>query len=101
MNNDQDKIKDIIAQLQRLQIRESELLLRLERLSVGTNKASLPTVTPRVFVLGDLVTINNPRPLQARKGTITRIGIGTDRITVTAKNGSKIVRAPFNLTLIV
>jgi hypothetical protein len=92
MNNGLDEVKDIVAQLQQLQIRESELLQRLERLS----EAETPTV-PRVFAIGDLVIIKNPRPLQSNQGKIIKIGAGTNRITVQTKNGSKIVRAPFNL----
>jgi hypothetical protein len=98
MNNEQDEIKDIVAQLQRLQIQETELLQRLERLSeVDGNTSRSPNAT-RGFEIGDLVQIKNPRPLQAKKGVIIRIGVGTDRITVQAKNGSKIVRASFNLS---
>jgi hypothetical protein len=92
MNNGLDEAKDIVAQLQQLQIRESELLQRLERIS----EVETPTA-PRVFAIGDLVIIKNPRPFQSNQGKIIKIGIGTNRITVQTKNGSKIVRAPFNL----
>ena len=101
MNNEQqDEIQDIVAQLQRLHLRESELLSRLERLSTADSNTTpgLPDATAtRVFVIGDLVQIKNPRPLQAKKGTIIRIGVDTDRITVQARNGTKIIRASFNL----
>jgi hypothetical protein len=92
MNNGLEEVKEIVAQLQQLQIRESELLQRLERIS----EVETPTV-PRVFAIGDLVMIKNPRPFQSNQGKIIKIGIGTNRITVQTKNGSKIVRAPFNL----
>jgi hypothetical protein len=97
MSHVQDKIEDIVAQLQQLQIQESELLQRLERLKEADDNASEPPIRTRKFVIGDLVQIKNPRPLQAKKGTIIRIGIDTDHITIQAKNGSKIVRTPFNL----
>ncbi len=94
----QDEIRDIVTQLQRLHLQESELLKRLERLNKADNYASdTHVITAQEFVIGDVVQIKNPRPLQAKKGTIIRIGIDTNRITVQAKNGSKIIRAPFNL----
>jgi hypothetical protein len=99
--NTQDEIGDIVAELQRLQIQESQLLQRLERLNVlnSSNATVSPSTpgTPRAFVLGDLVTIKNPRPLQAKQGTIVKIGVGTDRITVLARNGTKIIRSSLNL----
>jgi hypothetical protein len=82
--------------LKRLQIQETELLLRLEQLSEADRNPSRSPDTTRGFVIGDLVQTKNPRPLQAKKGTITKIGVATDRITVQAKNGSKIVRASSN-----
>jgi hypothetical protein len=97
--NTQDEIGDITAELQRLQIQESRLLKRLERLnsSNATVSPSTPS-TQRAFVIGDLVTIKNPRPLQAKQGTITKIGVGTDRIAVLARNGAKIIRSSLNLS---
>ncbi len=95
--NTQDKIGNIVAELQRLQIQESQLLQRLDRLNeLNSSNAAVPPSTSRVFAIGDLVKIKKPRPLQARQGTIIRIG-DTNRITVLARNGTKIIRAPFNL----
>ena len=96
-NRHDDEIKNIVSQLQRLQIHEAELLQRLERLSEADRHASGPPITTREFVIGDVVKIRNPRPLQAKRGTVIRIGVGTNRVTVLARNGSKIVRAPSNL----
>jgi hypothetical protein len=93
----------LLSQLKRLQTQESELLQRLERLNEAENNAiGLPIATgspiaTRVFVIGDLVQIRNPRSLQSKKGTIIRIGVDTDRVTVLAKKGSKIIRASSNL----
>jgi hypothetical protein len=98
MSNGQDEIEDIVAQLQSLQIRESELLQRLERLNEANRITSGTPIATRVFAIGDLVRIKNPRPLQAKQGTVIRIGVDTDRITVQTKNGSKIVRASYNLS---
>ncbi len=96
--NTQDEIGNIVAELQRLQIQESQLLQRLDRLNeLNSSNATVPPSTTRVFAIGDLVKIKKkPRPLQARQGTIIRIG-DTNRITVLARNGTKIIRAPFNL----
>ena len=99
MSNKQDEIKDIVAQLQRLQIQETELLQRLERLNeADSHTLELPvTQTKREFRIGDLVQITNPKPFQIKKGTIVKIGAGTNRITVQSRNGTKIVRASSNL----
>jgi hypothetical protein len=100
MSDGQDEMEDIVTQLQNLQIRKSELLQRLEHLNEAnpnTSETPIATRVLRAFVIGDLVRIKNLRPLQAKQGTITRIGVDTDRITVQTKNGSKIVRASHNL----
>jgi putative ribosome biogenesis GTPase RsgA len=81
-------IQDIVAQLKRLKIKETELLERLERLSDSH------TSEPREFVIGDRVRIKNPQRSQARSGTIVRIG---ERVTVLTKDGTKIIRAPSNI----
>jgi hypothetical protein len=90
MSHVQDKIKDIVAQLQRLQIQELELLQRLERLREADDNASEPPIRTRKFVIGDLVQIKNPRPLQSKKGTIIRIGIDTGHYSPTNKASGKI-----------
>jgi hypothetical protein len=100
MNSDQD-VKDIIAQLQRLQLRQTELIRDLERLSENRDGNSSAVIVPpdvaRGFAIGDQVRIRNPGLLQPVRGTI--IKIGATRITVRARNGTKIVRAPKNLVL--
>jgi hypothetical protein len=101
MSNDQD-VKDIIAQLQDLQIQQATLISRLERLSEGGGRENVsgpipvPNGKTRVFEIGDGVPIRNPRRLQANRGKIVRIG--ASRITVEAKNGTMIVQAPKNLS---
>ena len=98
MSNEQD-ITEIIAQLQRLQLQQSELLQRLTRLSESedNNNATGQANTPRELAVGDRVRIRNPGRFQATNGKI--IKIGTSRITVQADNGTKIIRAPSNLIL--
>jgi hypothetical protein len=111
MNEDQE-IKDIVNQLQSLQIRQTRLLTRLEHLNeragVRTEenearpaRSAGPATRdpPRQLVVGDLVRIKNPSPFQITKGTITKINVTTDRITIQGKNGSKVVRATKNVTL--
>ncbi len=99
MNNDQE-IKDIIAQLQQLQIQESELLQQLEQLSEGNNNNNnaqqQPPVT-RELTIGDHVRIKNPRFLQADSGTISKIT--AKRITVLTQEGSSIIRSHKNIVL--
>jgi hypothetical protein len=82
MDNERDEIKDIVAQLKRLQIQETELLQRLEQLSEADRNPSRSPDTTRGFVIDDLVQMKSPRPLQAKKGTTMKIGVGTDRIAV-------------------
>jgi hypothetical protein len=100
--SDDREIKEIVSQLNCLQIQQTALLSHLERLSEGGEKATRPTSSPSVaagttreFAIGDRVRIRNPRRLQAVKGKIVRIG--KSRITVEAKGGETIIRAPKNL----
>jgi len=139
-----DDVRDLISQLNQLQLQQTDLFARLER--AVNSEADLPGETeqepdrtgsfafpepgseadrtgvfafreaesqpesqepiafavpepvsqePRPFAIGDYVTVKNPNPFQANKGTITKIG--NKRITVTTLSGQKIVRAPKNL----
>ena len=99
MNKD-EVIKDIVTQLEQLQIQQSDLLQHLGRLSENDNNNNSTTVSPvaaRAFAVGDNVRIRNPGRLQPSAGTITKIG--RSRITVEANNGVKILRAPRNIIL--
>jgi hypothetical protein len=97
-----DEIPDLIAQLSRLQVQQTELLARLQR--AADNEVALAgdfgqeTKEPREFAVGDNVAIKNPNLCQANKGKITKIG--RKLITVTSLSGHKILRAPKNLLLI-
>ena len=105
MTSEQD-IENIVRELKSLQLRQNSLIARLETLGnageSGTSRARAGQGTRndsiRTFAIGDKVAIRNPRPLQASKGTVTKIGM--NRITVTARNGSTIVRHPKNLRII-
>jgi hypothetical protein len=97
-NNKNDEVKALINRLKQLQLEQSVIITSLELLSEveGDVKGIEEGNVARQFVVGNIVHITNPRPLQAAKGTITKIG---KRITVEAKNGSKIVRLSKNLKL--
>jgi ribosomal protein S18 len=98
--SDVQEIKDIVTQLQRLQIQQSDLLQRLEQLSEGDKKSTKPqkqVSAARELAIGDLVRIKNPRLLQPSIGTVTKIT--PKRITVLAANGTSIVRAHKNIIL--
>jgi hypothetical protein len=97
-NNKNDEVKALINRLKQLQLEQSVIITSLELLSEveGDVKGIEEGNVARQFVAGNVVHITNPRPLQAAKGTITKIG---KRITVEAKNGSKIVRLSKNLKL--
>ena len=105
MSDEQDEIRDIVAQLKRIQIEESILLQRLGELSetdgghtqTDHQKSDTQEGTTRGFEIGDKVRIINPRPFQPKQGTIIKIGVSTDRLTVQSKNGTKIIRASSNL----
>jgi hypothetical protein len=101
MRNDNDEIQDLIIQLTRIQLQQTELLARLvtavdneDQQNREVTRQTRPTVA---FAIGDRVRIKNPNPLQASKGTVTKIG--SKRITVTSRSGIKILRAPKNLVL--
>lgn len=90
-----DEVADIIAQLQVLHVRESELLGRLEEATTGERGRNGESAAPnQQLVIGDKVIIKNPRPFQAKRGTIVKVGA---RITVLASNGTKVIRAASNL----
>ena len=97
MSSDQS-IADIVAQLNQLQLQQSELLTQLTGLS-GRN--AIPVVvdgTQSEFQVGDSVRILNPRGPQANTGVISKIS--ANRITVTTASGSKIIRAYHNIALL-
>jgi dsDNA-specific endonuclease/ATPase MutS2 len=104
MNNDNNKIQELILQLKQLQLeqtrlqqKQTKITTRLERLSRGADNANKNEDSTRKFVIGESVRIKNPGPLQANTGTIVKIG--TSRITVKTKNGEKIIRAAKNLAV--
>jgi seryl-tRNA synthetase len=92
------EIADIVAQLQRLQLQQSELLQRITQVSEENNtNAAQQANAPREFAICDRVRIINPNRFQANRGRI--IKIGPSRITVLTENGTKINRAAKNLIL--
>jgi hypothetical protein len=102
MRNDNDEIQDLIIQLTRIQLQQTELLARLVTAVDNEDQQNTREVTRQIrptvaFAIGDRVRIKNPNPLQASKGTVTKIG--SKRITVTSRSGIKILRAPKNLVL--
>ena len=106
MSNDSESdIADIIAQLQHLQLQQTNLLEQLARSQIQ-NTASEPlereyfdtaAEVPRDFQIGDRVRILNPKRFQANKGTIIRIG--ESRVTIKPPIGRNIQQSPNNLIL--
>ena len=120
-----DEVQDLITQLNRLQLQQTELFARLEKAirdedaqTRGIRKEDAQTreiahkievaqtrefvVAHEVaqtgeFAIGDRVIVKNPNPFQTDRGKITKIG--KKRITLTTQSGSKILRAPKNLVL--
>ena len=110
MNNNEDEIREITAQLQGLQIEQTALIARLareqatliDRLARATGDQSnrqVPQANRVPFTgdirIGDLVSIRNPRFLQENIGTVTKLT--ATRVTVTTPNGTKILRAYKNI----
>ena len=95
-----DDVQDLLEQLNRLQIQQTDLFARLAT-AVEAERAQtrepLNERKPakREFAIGDRVNIKNPKLFQPTSGTITKIG--ATRITVTSESGSKILRAPKNI----
>ena len=106
MNNKENK--DIVEQLQRLQIQQASSVDRLSRATetlpdvvndeCDTRRTTIPAENPRRFIIEDRVRIINPRILQQPTGTVIRITEA--RVTVQTSNGATVTRAPKNLTLI-
>jgi hypothetical protein len=101
-----EDIKDIVEQLQRLQLQQDALITRLGELSgndtgatASTRATIIPTETEtasaKPFAIGDRVRIRNPKRTQANRGVIS--AITASRVTVQAANGTKILRAPHNV----
>jgi hypothetical protein len=97
-------IKDIVEQLQRLQLQQDDLLARLHRASSSPNSGQATTRATRVppdaakaLVIGDNVKVRNPRASQANRGQTG--SIGRSRIIIKTSNGSRIIWAPHNLYL--
>jgi hypothetical protein len=94
MNNDRDEIQDLIDQLNRLQLKQKELLARLQRAKNSKREGAQET---REFAIGDKVLIRNPKRSQETRGTVTKIG--HTRVTITTESGNKLQREPKNLIL--
>jgi hypothetical protein len=100
----EEEIQNIIIQLQRLQIRQSELLTQLEGISEANLTRVAPRTVPRArelnnptnFVIGDRVRILNPGILQTATGTV--IKIGEKQISIQTRTGIR-HRLPKNITL--
>jgi transcription antitermination factor NusG len=116
-----DEVQELIQQLSRLQLQQTDLLARLGRAREVETRTSLesPIISDtttsadvlnqqlrqgtsrenqrRRFRIGDKVRILNPGRFQANKGEITKIG--ESRVTIKTWSGSKLQRAPKNITL--
>jgi hypothetical protein len=91
-----DDIQDLIAQIERLQVQQTELLVRLRSATDNEDSGHAPFENDTEEDSRTTFIINNPNLFQANRGTVTKIG--TKRITVTSPSGQKILRAPKNLT---
>ena len=107
MNSDSYGVQDIIRQLKGLQLKQTELLARLElarskeqeeTVTVVNNKVTSNVNETRPLAIGDRVRIRNPSAFQVNKGVVIKIGIS--RITVLTESGTKILRAAKNLVII-
>ena len=60
MSGESSELKDIIEQLRQLQVSQTVLLVRLERLEGGETETVPRAPTNGQFIIGDSVTIINP-----------------------------------------
>jgi hypothetical protein len=66
--------------------------------NAATNSGTRTSVgETRELAIGDRVRIKNPNRFQVDKGTITRIG--ANQMTIQTRSGTKILRAPKNLSI--
>jgi hypothetical protein len=96
MNNDRDEIQDLIDQLNRLQLKQKELLARLQR-AKNSKREGVQETREFTITIGDKVLIRNPKRSQETRGTITKIA--HTRVTITSESGNKLQREPKNLIL--
>jgi hypothetical protein len=101
MNNDNNKIQDLILQFKQLQLEQTRLQQNqtkittcLEQLSEGADNVKKEDAT-HTFTIVEQVRIINPGPSQATTGTIVKIG--TSPITVQTRDGDQNIWAAKNL----
>lgn len=107
MSNDRE-VNEILSQLRDLHIQQAALVERVINLTdrnrmENTSPARAKTNTRyqaghRPFLVGDQVRVNNPKPLQFKRGTVKKIG--KVQVTVESASGKTLTRLPKNLTLI-
>jgi hypothetical protein len=108
----EEDIKGVISQLDKLQLKQSELIARLDQLNTKRereSRASAPPSNPSYaptpynigFSLGDIVVIINPGRNQENKGKVVKISdstfLSSVRIVVETPSRQRIIRAPKNL----
>jgi hypothetical protein len=97
MNNDRDEIQDLSDQLNRLQLKQKELVLaRLQR-AKNSKREGVQETREFTITIGDKVLIRNPKRSQETRGIITKIA--HTRVTITSERGNKLQREPKNLIL--
>jgi hypothetical protein len=96
MNNDKDETQDLIDQLNRLQLKQKELLARLQRAKNSKREGVQET---RQFAIGDKVLIRNPKHSQETRGMVPQISQTCVTITSSESGGNKLQHEPKNLIL--
>jgi hypothetical protein len=115
--NKEDQVKNIIKELQSLQLGQKVLITQLGQLASSASAPARSDNTPvridttgikgkevlpraptvvRQFKIGNRVRIKNPRVFSTSTGFVAKIG--ENRITVHTPSGLKIVRAHKNLS---
>jgi hypothetical protein len=109
----EEDIKGVISQLDKLQLKQSELIARLDQLNTKRERESTrasvfpsnPSYAPTPYIigfsLGDRVVIINPGRNQENKGKVVKISdstfLSSVRIVVETPSRQRIIRAPKNL----
>ena len=99
--NNEDNIDELLTQLNRLRIEESNIIKRIIQVRNKNNNEETNNEREQEeeLKIGDTVRILNPRRFQENTGVISKIG--ASRVTITPRKGIKIIRHPRNIQKIV
>ena len=99
-----DQDKELVRELLKLQIRQTEILNLLVSSQVAPQVIAADSdvgTADNLWNVGDKVRILNPTGIRIRRDTICTVVKVGKRITSLVPNGYKVIRAPHNLERVV